>query len=181
MLFRSAWTLELHARNDNVVLSVAEHDVAIRRGGKSLSFALDTATEDNLADVRRLFADSRAVLLFRAASAAIEASEDDSAPSAAVLIADSLVGAFTGDVGAPRRIARHLARHSLSRIRRVGAANDCYGDWEGRVMTAWMDYMGCVIDVSPWAPLQLMCAARWSLQVESYWWTFIACSSLPFK
>ena len=50
-----------------------------------------------------------------------------------------------------------------------------------RVMTAWMDYMGCVIDVSPWAPLQLMCAARWSLQVESYWWSFIACSSLPFK
>ena len=60
-------------------------------------------------------------------------------------------------------------------------STDCYGVWEQRVMTAWMDYMGCVIDVNPWAPLQLMCAARWSLQVESYWWTFIACSSLPFK
>lgn len=174
------WTLELQSRSDSVVINVAEHDFSVRRGQKSVSVALATATEENLFEVRRLLADSRAVALFRAASAAIEASEDDSAPSAAVLMSDSLVGALTGDVGAPRRIARHLARHVLAKTRRVGMGADCYGVWEQRVMTSWMDYMGCVMDVSPWAMLQIMCAARWSLQVESYWWTFIACSSLPF-
>jgi hypothetical protein len=176
-----SWTLEIQTRNDKVVLSVGPQGLNLVRGKKSIAFSLDTATEEQLTDARRLLADSKAVVLFRAASAALEASEDDSGPATSVLIADAIVGALTGDVGAPRRIARHLARHSLSRVRRVGMGTDCYAVWEGRVMSAWSDYTSCIYDFMPWAPLQILCAARWSLMVESYWWTFIACSSLPFK
>ncbi len=175
-----SWTLELQARNDRVAVSVAEQAIRIMRGRKSISLTLETATDEQLTDVRRMLADSRAVALFRAAGAAIEASEDDAGPALAMLMADSLVGALTGDVGAPRRIARHLARHALSRARRIGMAGNCYAFWEAHVMAAWTDYVACLSEVSPWAPLQLLCAARWSLMVESYWWQFLTCASFPF-
>lgn len=175
-----SWTLELLARNDRVTVSVAEHAVNVSRDKKSITVSLGSTGDDRLLAVRRLLADSRAVALFRGASAAIEASEDDAPASASVLMADALVGFLTGDVGAPRRIARHLARHALSREQRIGMATDCYAVWEQRVMAAWTEYTSCIMDVNPWAMLQIMCAARWSLMVEAYWWAFIACSSIPF-
>ena len=175
-----SWTLELQARNDRVSVSVSEQVINVLRDKTSVAVQLGAPSDERLLAVRRLLADSGAVTLFRGASAAIEASEDDAPASVAVLMADAVVGLLTGDVGAPRRIARHVARHTLSRERRIGMGTDCYAVWEQRVMAAWTDYTNCIMEVNPWAMLQIACAARWSLMVESYWWAFIACSSIPF-
>ena len=135
-----------------------------------------TASDEDLDKVRRLLADSRAARLVRVAAAAVQDSEDNSASSAALLIGDALVGMLTGDAGAPGRVARHLARHARSRVRPVSLQIDCYNTWERRVFRASYEWEECARDFSVWNPTRHLCAMRWILQVESYWFSFMTCS-----
>jgi hypothetical protein len=56
---------------------------------------------------------------------------------------------------------------------------DCYTIWEGRVLDAYYELEACERDFSVWDPTRHLCAARWLLQAESYWFSFLACSGLP--
>jgi hypothetical protein len=115
------------------------------------------------------------VRLTRVAAAALQEAEDDSAAAVSLLMGDALVGVLTGDEGAPVRLARHLSRHARGLVHRV-ATTDCYMQWERRVLKASYEWESCARSFSVWNPTRNLCALRWSLQVESYWFTFLSCT-----
>jgi len=171
--------LELGADNDRVILQAATHSVSVRRGAKHVVLSPVEVTEDDLDQVRRLLADSRAVVLLRRLGAAVYAGQDDSPASAALLMADAVVGMLTGDGGAPARVARHFARHAAGRLRRAALGTDCYREWEQLVVRAMNEFLSCFADTLWYAPLQYLCSFRWFLQAESAWFQFLSCSSFP--
>lgn len=171
--------LELGADSDHVILQVAPHSVRVRRAAKEVVFSPAEVTEDDLDQVRRLLADSRAIVLLRRIGAAVYAVQEDSATSAALLMADAVAGMLTGDGGAPGRVARHFARHAAGRLRRAALGTDCYSEWEQLVVRAMNEFLSCFADTLWYAPLQYLCSFRWLLQVESAWFQFLSCSSFP--
>jgi len=169
------YSLELEGPGDKVLLNVSEEKITVARGKKTVVLTAETA-EDQMDAVRRLLADSKAVQLLRSAGAAFEAADEDSAATTAILLSDALVGALTGDVGAPRRVARRLARHAGTSIRPVGGRpNSCYYQWEQTMLWAYMEYEECAFIDNIYIG---WCALRWTLQSESAWFSLISCSGL---
>jgi hypothetical protein len=168
-------TIDLEAPGDRVGIALTEHAVTISRRGRRITIPLSGGSDRDLDNARVLLAGSSAVRLARVAAAAVQDAEDDSASSASLLMADALVGMLTGDSGAPGRVARHLSRHARTGIRRA-ATTDCYLEWEGRVLRSSFEWESCARSFSVWNPTRNLCAFRWLLQVESYWFTFISCT-----
>jgi hypothetical protein len=171
------FVLDLEAPGDRVAIGLTQHSITVERGTRQISVSLEAGSEQQLADIRTLLADSAAVYLTRVAAAAVQEAEDDSAASAAMIIGDALVGMLTGDPGAPGRAARYLSRHARTAIRRV-ATTDCYRTWERRVLRASYELESCARSFNVWNPIRNVCVFRWALQVESYWFTFLSCSGL---
>lgn len=172
-----AYTLDLEAGRDKVTLRVTETEITIDRGGQIIIVAPDSpqAVADS---VRRMLADSGAVRRLREAGAMFEADEDDSPAAAALLLSDAVVGALTGDVGAPRRVARLLSKRARSLARSAGQRPpSCYYQWEQTMMWVWMDFEECTVlwNYGSW------CYARWTLQSESAWFSFLSCSGLGLR
>jgi hypothetical protein len=169
------FTIDLEGPGDKVGISLAEGAVTLTRGRRRVVLSTGSLNERELDAARVLLADSGAVRLARIAAAAVQESEDDSAAAVSLLIGDALVGMLSGDVGAPGRVARHLARRGRAGLRRA-ATTDCYGEWERRVLGASYDWESCARPFSVWNPIRNVCAFRWTLQVESYWFTFLSCT-----
>jgi hypothetical protein len=173
-----SFTLDIEAPHDKVTVGFSAHAVTIRRGRKSVTLAIGEGREEDLDKARRLVADSRAVRLLRTAAAAAVDRGDDGAASVALVAGDALVGFLSGDIGAPGRAAKHIARRGRGRVRTVSQQQDCYRLWEQNVVIASYDWEACANDFSVWNPIRNLCALRWLIQVESYWFSFIACSGL---
>jgi hypothetical protein len=170
-----SYTLNLETSHDAVTIAFSEHAITISRGRKSAALTLATASDEDLDNAHRLLADSRAARLLRTAAANVEES-DDSPESAALLMADAVVGLLTGDTSAPRRVAQHLTRRARAQIRPAMMQVDCYSTWEHRVLLASYEWEACERDFSVWNPARHLCAARWLIQAESYWFSFLSCS-----
>jgi hypothetical protein len=175
-----SFTLEMAAPKDRVSLSFSGRSITVRRGRKAVTLSLERAREEEFDRARRLLADSRAVRLLRAAAAAVEESDEEALGPMAVVTSDALVGLLTGDVGAPGRAARRLARRGRAHARRIGMQNDCYHEWQQRVLVASYEWEACAYDFSVWNPIRHLCAASWLLAIESYWFSFITCSGFGF-
>ena len=175
------FSLELASGRDKVLVQLSEHAIRVTRNGTTIALT-SAATEADLDKVARLLADSRAVRRMRASAAALQPDETSGAATALVLN-DALVGILTGDVGASARAAERLTGRVRARLRPAAAAlaTDCYYDWEHRVLAASYEQERCFLETWPWSlTMRMLCAARWVLQVESYWVTFITCSGLNF-
>lgn len=168
--------LELADGHETVTVAVSAQGTRVSRNGATAM--LGRATPDEAAEtrVRRLLAESSVVVRFRAATAALLEANDVTAPVVAMLIADATVGMLTGDVGAPRRTAEHLARRGRSRVRPAGMALDCYSVMEQRMVEAYYDFGSCWYSTAYNSFYQSLCSWRWTLQVESYWFSFISCT-----
>jgi hypothetical protein len=169
------FTLELGSARDKVGLRFDEHAVTVSRGKKTVALTFSRATEDDYDSVRRLLADSRAVLLLRTAAAAFERDESDSAESAAVVMADAVVGALSGDVGAVGRTSRRLSRHARGGLRNIAAGTSCYESYEQGVTRADYEYWQCNWDVYPNPFLMRLCQVRFIVWAESLWFSFLTC------
>jgi hypothetical protein len=172
-----AYTLDLQAGSDTLTFRVTGSEITITRGKQTRVITHDL-NESIAADVRRMLSDSAAVRKLRLAGAMFEADEDDSPAAAAVLLSDAVVGALTGDVGAPHRIARLLAKRARSLSRTAGQRPpSCYSQWEQTMMWVWMDFEECSVlwNYGFW------CTARWTLQTESAWFSFLSCSGLGLR
>jgi hypothetical protein len=170
------FTLELEGRRDRVVVEVNHDTIAVVRNRRRIVVNVASEPEEGLAVTQGLLAGSHAVRLLRQAATAIQDAEEDSAASASLLVADALVGMLTGDVGAPGRVARHLARHARARVRRAAMQTDCYYSWEQATLAASYEWESCARAFSVWNPTRHLCALRWAIQVESYWFTFLSCT-----
>ncbi|MGE3520972.1 MAG: hypothetical protein AB7J63_18680 [Vicinamibacterales bacterium] len=169
------------ARGDKVTFAVNSESTRVSRGKTNVTLPHGTPDEAAEMKIRRLLADSPAVAQFRAAAAALVDTEDSSPPALAFVVSDAAVGALTGDVGAPGRVAKHLGRNARGRVRPAGMAADCYTVMETRMMFASNDYQQCWISTIYNSFYQGMCSWRWLLQVESYWFSFISCSGIKWS
>jgi hypothetical protein len=95
---------------------------------------------------------------------------------------DILLGLLQGDLGVVdrRAPARRDGRWRLSRVA-CAAGPTCYSEYEEEVIVAWDDFSQCCDDVRWYPLLQEACAFTWLLRVESAWFHFIGCSSIPLK
>jgi hypothetical protein len=174
-----SFSIDVEVPRDSVSLNVVDRVVTIRRGRRTITLDLAASSEDDLDKARRLLADSRAVRLLRSAAAALQEAEDEGPGAMSLMASDAMIGMLTGDVGAPGRAARHFARRQRARLRPVGSSNDCYAEWEKRAVGASYEWEWCAMDFAPWNPIRHLCAARWILQVESYWFQLISCIGFP--
>ncbi len=173
-----SFTLDMEASKDKVTVGFSSRAITIRRDRKAITLPIGDPREDDLDKARRLLADSRAVRLFRTAAAAAVDAEDDGLSAVALVASDALVGFLSGDVGAPGRVARHLARRGRVKTRPAGLQQDCYREWEQRVMVASYDWESCVNDFSVWNPIRNLCALRWLIAIETYWFSLIGCAGI---
>ncbi len=86
-----------------------------------------------------------------------------------------------GEPGAlDRRAPRRDSGLALSRVA-CGAEGTCYSEYEGEAIRSWDDYSQCIYDVRWYPGMQEVCAFTWLLRVESAWFRFIGCSSIPLR
>jgi hypothetical protein len=170
------YTVELQAPGDKVTLGVAETSITVTRGRKTVALRAD-ASQSEFDDLRKMLADSRAIDLLRSAGATFEASEEESAAATPIVLVDALVGTLTGDVGASRRAARTLSKRARAQLRPAGRPNTCYYQWEQSIIWAYMELEECYFSG---AFYPMWCNLRWTLQAESAWFGFIACSGFGF-
>lgn len=170
------FVLELSTPRDAVAFAVNGHETSAARGKTRVRMPRTAAGATEEVKARRLLADSEAVLKLRGLAAALIEADDRSPSSLSVIMADALVGALTGDVGAPRRIAKFLARNPGAGARPAAMAVDCFTVMETRMTEAFTDYAACWTSVSYFPYFQQACAVRWIVQAESYWFSFISCT-----
>jgi hypothetical protein len=170
------YTVDLQTPGDKVTLGVTESSITVTRGRKTVTLRAD-APQGQFDELRKMLADSRAIDLLRSAGAEFEASEEDSAASTPIVLVDALVGSLTGDVGASRRAARTLSRRARAQLRPVGRPTTCYYQWEQSIIWAYMELEQCFYSG---AFFPMWCNLRWTLQAESAWFSFIACSGFGF-
>jgi hypothetical protein len=165
--------LHLSAPGDVVRIEVTGAGIAVQREGRDVRLNMSSISEDELEGVRQLLAGSRAVRLTRRAAEALYLSNDDSLAGTSLFVADAIVGLLTGDEGAPGRVARHLSQRGRAMARRI--AIDCYAVWETQVVQAYSEYESCYYGFPVWNTMRNLCAYRWVLQVETYWFSMISC------
>jgi hypothetical protein len=129
--------------------------------------------------VQQVLAGSRAMRAFRSLRRRLTPDSLASAPGVSIDLLDGLLGVIHGDPSVyDRRDPAASGRFSRVSFRLGGS---CYGEYESEVVAAWDDFAQCVDDVKWFPGLQELCAMTWLLRVESSWFRFIACSSIPLK
>lgn len=177
------FVLTLKSGADVVTMTVTGKGTTVSRGRQSVALPRGVDAPGRRPAARRMLADSESVVRYRGMADALMAANDRSPAALGVIIADAMLGVLSGDVGAPRRIAEYLAHGGTKRMRPAGMAIDCFTLMEQRMTEAWNDYVACWFSVGNimfsdyW---QELCAARWLIQVESYWFNFISCSGFNF-
>lgn len=165
--------LDLSAPNDSVVIEFTAAGISVTRNRRQATVSLSTGADEDLDAIRQLLSGSAAVRLTRRAAETLQLADDASIAGSSLQVADALVGLLTGDEGAPGRMSRHLARRGRALARHVNL--DCYAVWESRVLAASYEYDYCYFSFAPWNTMRNLCAYRWILQVESYWFSMISC------
>jgi hypothetical protein len=176
-----SFDLLLEGRGDAVAVAFDQSTITVVRNRRRVAISTGPNAEgakvqEGLTAAQRLLAGSSATSLLRLAATAVQDAEDDSAASASLLVADAVVGMLTGDSGAPGRVARYMARHARARVQRAAMQTDCYYSWEGSVLHASYEWESCASAFSVWNPTRHLCALRWTIQIESYWFTFLSCT-----
>jgi hypothetical protein len=140
---------------------------------------LNQSDEDGLDQVQQVLAGSRAMRAFRSLRSRLTAESLASAPGVSIDLVDVILGILHGDPGVyDRRDPRTAGR--FSRVSLAGDAS-CFPEYESDVTAAWDDFAQCCDDVKWFPGLQELCAITWLLKVESSWFRFIACSSIPLR
>jgi len=169
-------------RRDVLVLVRTGNRLRVTRGGQTAVLVLDGADEDGLDLVQMVLAGSHAARAFRGLHRRLSQESRESAPGVALDNLDVLLAILQGETGAVDRRApvRREAGWQLSRVS-CGAGPTCFTEYEGEVVASWDDFSQCVDDVRWFPGLQEVCAFTWLLRVESAWFRFIGCSSIPLR
>jgi hypothetical protein len=167
---------------DILVLVRTGSSLRVTRGGQTAVLQMDRTGEEDLDLVQTVLAGSRAARAFRRVHRQLSQESRESAPGVALDNLDILLGILQGDPGVVERRAptRREAGVRLSRVS-CGLDASCYSEYEGEVTQAWDDFARCCDDVKWYPFLQEVCAFTWLLRVESAWFSFIGCSSIPLK
>jgi hypothetical protein len=174
--------VRIATQQDLLVLVRTGYRLRVTRGGQTAALSLDRTDEDGLDLVQMVMAGSRAARAFRRAHRQLAQDSRDSAPGVFLDNLDILLGLLQGELSVVDRRAppRRGERWRVSRVA-CGAEPTCYSEYETEVVLAWDDFAQCCDDVKWYPLLQEACAFTWLLRVESAWFRFIGCSSIPLK
>jgi hypothetical protein len=174
--------VRIAARQDLLVLVRTGTRLRVTRNGQTAILELGRADEEGLDLAQTVLAGSHAVRVFRGVYRHLADDSRGSAPGVSLDILDALLGVLQGETGvADRRVPP--GRDTGWRMSRIacGTEPSCYSEYEAEVIKAWDDYVQCIDDVRWYPGLQEVCAFTWLLRVESAWFRFIGCSSIPLK
>jgi hypothetical protein len=173
--------VRIAGRQDVLVVVRAGNRLRVTRSDQTAAMLLDRGDEDGLDLVQHVLAGSRAARAFRGVHRQLSQESRESAPGVSLDNLDALLGILQGDPAAVDR--RAPGRDGGWRLSRVtcGAERSCYSEYEAEVGGAWGDFSQCVDDVRWFPGLQEVCAFTWLLRVESAWFHFIGCSSIPLR
>lgn len=177
-------TILLQAASDTVSVTVTGAAITVRRGTGEVMLSVNSPDEEQMLAVQQVLAGSRAVRRLRTLAGRLENGKDKDAGRMGIAVTDALLGFLTGDTGAPARFASRMRAEREGRLRPAGFAGEdfgCYRKWESEVMTAWIEYEGCLDDFAWWNPLKEACTIRYLVWVESAWFEFLGCSALPLN
>lgn len=175
------FAIELAAGEDKVTIGASAQGATVSRGRAVIALRRSDLSEEPLSRVRLLLAESSAVVKFRAVAARLMEDNDRSHEALALILADATVGLLTGDVAAPRRVARFLVEGRLRNVRNAALAQSCFELMETRMVEAWNDYGSCYYSTSYNTFYQYLCSWRWTIEVESYWFNFLSCTGFNFS
>ncbi len=173
---RIAW------RGDVLELARTGSRLRVTRSGQTAVLLLDRGHEDGLDLAQRVLAGSRAARAFRGVFRRLSQESRESAAGVSLDNLDATLGLLQGEPAAVDRRAP-ARRDGGGRLSRVASPvrPSCYSEYEEEVIRAWDDYVQCIDDVKWFPGLQQVCAFTWLLRVESAWFRFIGCSSIPIR
>jgi len=168
---------------DEVVISAAPGRTRVVAGGTVADLRSDAGAsfERHARRVRESMARSEAIQRFRQLAAALDDLDEASPEALGLRITGAVVSELAGDPGAARRLSRAiLARYGV-RVRTVQTGSTCYDRYQAIVTTAARQLDSCLGGFNPFNPMRNLCVFVWTLQVESAWFQFLACSSVPLR
>jgi hypothetical protein len=173
------FSLRLAGRHDLLVMTRTEERLRVTRNGQTAVLLLNQSDEDGLDQVQQVLAGSRAMRAFRSLRRRLTSDSLASAPGVSMDLVDAILGVIHGDPGVyDRRDPAASGRFSHVSFRPNAS---CFTEYESEVIASWDDFARCVDEVKWFPGLQELCAMTWLLEVESSWFRFIACSSIPLK
>jgi hypothetical protein len=185
------FTMWIRAEDDEVGLTGDPGVLTISRQGRTVTVYLSRLEDGAMDLARTLVADSKAMRRFRAAAYALSPAEAATPAGAGLQLTATFLSLLDGDLGAVKRLpGRSKPRPAGSpsgSISPMSAEEEevngpaCYEHYVQEVVSAWYDYQVCSVSVGMIHPLVELCAFEWLLRVESAWFQFLGCSSVPIR
>ncbi len=143
----------------------------------------DLEYEGNARRVRGWLARSEAVQRYRQIAGVLDQQDAASPEAVSLRVTGALLAELLGDPGAAQRLSRSLSATLGSRLRKAqaGHTTSCWDTYQRLVMSAASALESCLNSFAVYNPLRQVCVFVWTLQVESAWFQFLACSSFPVK
>jgi hypothetical protein len=177
--------IALTAGGDRLVVAVGLGALDVQRNNRDLHIEVGQATDDDWLRVKTLLAGSRALRLFRTLAFNLDPATLQTPAAASVMSSDAILGYLDGDVAAVDRLNRQFRSARQVRVRpvlfRASGGNDCWNRYEADVVEAADEYDNCRHTFNWYDPRQAGCVFVWTLQAESAWFQFLACSAIPLK
>jgi len=168
---------------DTLTLTHRSGVLRLVRAGCAVELDIASPVPDDLRAAHELLAGSDAVRQFRALRSMMAARTLRSSVGGGVAVIDALLSVIKGEAPVVQRepagsgpVAPLVAFDG-----EFFDGPTCYEAWQGEVVAAWKDYTGCVLSFPWYDPMRELCAFAWILRVESAWFQFLGCSSVPFK
>jgi hypothetical protein len=173
--------LTLRSGDDELRFEVTQGRVAVSGKDGRASFVPDGTDENGQAAVRVALARSKAVQVFRAFAAQVNARGTKGAFELAVSLSGAVIAQVSGDPGALRDFAK---RHRpAGRVRAVafGRITDCWGQYEQYISWAFDQYLYCLGDSGGKLYFHSVtwCEIQYLTRAESAWFQFLSCSAVP--
>ncbi len=183
--------IQISAGADEIALSAVPGILTVSKPGRKVAVHLASRDESALDQARSLLANSKAVRQFRAMAYGMSAADASSPAGAGLQVTATFLSLLDGDLGAARRLAdrgRQSSRPApagavtaMSDEEEVDGGATCYEKYRDEVVAAWVDYESCCASFFYWQPLVNLCGMEWALKVESAWFQFLGCSSVPIR
>lgn len=177
-----------HGGDEQVVISGTQAGTKVAFAGQhaELRAADDPNYEAEARRVRGWLARSTAAQQFRKLAAALDHEELASPEAIGLRITGAVLAELTGDPGAARRFNRSVLGRAAGGLRKVqsggsGYTMSCWDRYHRLVVQAANQLESCLSSFSTFDPTRNLCVFVWTLQVESAWFQFLACSSFPLK
>ena len=177
------YAVRIRRGSDEVVISATPGRTRVATGGAVDELRSDAGQsfEARARRVRESLARSEAIQRFRQIAAALDDLEETTPEALGLRITGAVVAELAGDPAAARRLSRAMAGLHGAKLRAVQTGSTCYDRYQAIVSTAARQLETCLGSFNPFNPIRNMCVFVWTLQVESAWFQFLACSSVPLR